>query len=312
MIILSIFFFVYSATTVFRCGTFIKHQHQVMVLGGSILGICLCLANVYPCIERRPWGSPFFVGVIIVGIIVFVSTHFWLRRRDHKALCLLDEINDTQDITIIRKKNYLKEMISIGFMYNHPMCCSLLIFKLAVEQWKDCVDIWAMYAKFTAIYPERITQLEFIAMNINAMNLRTAEVSIVLSSIGQITKTRETKFTPQLKYKISKLSKMFNKTKNRLRNIWDLTLQGNIAEMNIAIKRTKESVSECQREMNFLLMQYPNNRFVSRQYVLFVTEILGDPLLGKQATESMVKIARGYRLQEDTAVSYTHLTLPTN
>ncbi|EAY04479.1 hypothetical protein TVAG_194440 [Trichomonas vaginalis G3] len=300
MIILSIFFYAYSASTVFRCGTFIKHQHKVMALGGSILGTCLCAANIYSCLVRRPWGSPFFVGVVIVAVIVFVSVHFYLKGKEHRALCILDELNDTQDITMIKNKNKLKELISCGFMYSHPICCSLTIFKLAIEQWKEAVDIWALYAKFTAIYPERLPQLEFIALNINQLNIKSADVSIVLSSIGQITKTRETKYTPQLKYKISKLSKMFNKTKNRLRNIWDLILQGNVAELNTAIKRTKESVSDCSREMNFLNMQYPNNRYVARQNVLFFTDILGDPLLGKKAIETMQKVSRGYRIQEDT------------
>lgn len=45
-IAISIIFYIYSATTVFNCGTFIKRRHQIMVLSGSIIGILLCIANL--------------------------------------------------------------------------------------------------------------------------------------------------------------------------------------------------------------------------------------------------------------------------
>lgn len=291
MMILSIFLYIYCASTVFGCGTFVKKRDQVMALGGSILGILLCAANLYTVFAEEPWGPYFFVGVIGLGLIVFVGTYIFINRRMKNDLKLLDEIDDTQDITILKSIRKWKQILPTGFMYCHPICVSFKIFKLAVQEWKDNIAAWALYAKFIAIYPEENLQLSFIAQNVSQMKTNAKIVqSVLLSSTGYIIKTRETKFTQQLKSKISKLSKMFNKTKKRLRNIWDLTLQGNTTEMGIQIRNTKDSVEECEVEMNHLLMQYHNNKYVARQYVMFLNDIKGDPVATKSAIDTLQKL----------------------
>ncbi|EAY08484.1 hypothetical protein TVAG_145640 [Trichomonas vaginalis G3] len=297
---ISIICYIYSSTTVFNCGTYINRNHQVLVLSGSITGIALCIANLYMNFDLRPWGPEFFVGLIAVLVVTFVCVGFFIKKRGVRELRLLDEIEESQDITLVKRKNKLKQILSTGYSFNHPCCLNFSIFKLAVSEWKEAVDIWALYAKFVAIYPESGPILAFIAQNVASLKSKDTLADIILNSTSYVIKTRETKFTPQLKNRISKLSKHFMKTKNRLRNIWDLVLQDNINEMSNAIKRTQENVSECEVEIAHLTQQYPNNRFVFRQYLMFIQDIKGDPIAAKTARENLIKLQRGIPIIDDT------------
>ncbi|EAY03760.1 hypothetical protein TVAG_072530 [Trichomonas vaginalis G3] len=301
MMFVSIVLYLYCISTCFNCSSFIKRSHTILVLGGCVLSILLCIGNLYTIFARSPWTEVFFILFLAAAIVSFVSTFFYVKTRMVRELKILDEIDETQDISFLKRETKFKQLLSTGFLYAHPVCTSFRIFKLAVAQWPDALDVWAIYAKFLAIYPEQTLTLAFVAQTVSTMNTKNKALqSIILTTSGYVIKTRETKFTQQLKVKISKLAKLFNKTKSRLRNIWDLTLQGNINEMNIAIRSTKLSVNECEVEMNHLLMQYPNNRFVARQNTLFLSEIKGDPIAAKASLENLTKLQRGLQISEDT------------
>ena len=87
---------------------------------------------------------------------------------------------------------------------------------------------------------------------------------------------RETNLSPNLKSGISNVTKVTQKAKNRLRNIWDLVLQGKVAEMGNAISEAMDRVEETETELKHLVLVYPNNRFVARQYARFQHEIKAD------------------------------------
>ena len=61
--------------------------------------------------------------------------------------------------------------------------------------------------------------LSFIATNMRQCTSNKSLLEYRISNIAQIIKTREACFTAELKSKISKTNKKFDKTKNRLRNI---------------------------------------------------------------------------------------------
>ncbi|EAY17162.1 hypothetical protein TVAG_303810 [Trichomonas vaginalis G3] len=50
---ISMLIYVFSITTVFNCGTFIRHSHQIMILGGSILGIVISAVNFCPAEKQN-------------------------------------------------------------------------------------------------------------------------------------------------------------------------------------------------------------------------------------------------------------------
>lgn len=312
MMILCIILYVYCTRTCFNCASFVKNRDRIMAFGGSIYGILLCAANLYTVFTDKAWTPIFFPIAAGVGVIVFISVYFYFKCRAQKELLILDELNDSQDIHIFKSIKKFKQILSTGFIHCHPVCVSFTNFKLAAAEWKDALDVWSLYAKFIAIYPEQSNQLAFIAQNV--ANIKTSDKilqSVILSSTNDIIKNRETKFTAQLKGKISRLAKHFNKAKGRLRNIWDLTLQGNIPEMNAAIKNALVSVNDCEIEMNHLLMEYHNNKYVMRQNVMFLGIIKGDPIESKIAADNLAKLQRGINVAEDTIHELGMLVFPT-
>lgn len=256
---------------------------------------------MYAVFANQAWDPKFFVGFAIIAVITFVSVSFYIKKKEQNDIRLLDEVEDQNTILVSKNVKKFKSVLSSGYSHNHPARVSFKIFKLAVAEWKDNLSVWGLYAKLVGIYPEQNTQLEFIVQSVsNIKTKNTILKNVILSSTGYIIKTRETKFTSQLKIKISKLGKLFNKTKARIRNIWDLTLQGNTNEMNTAIKYSQESVNECEIEMMHLKQQYPNNKYVARQYVRFLSEIKGDQIAAKQAYEDLIKLSRGLQITVDT------------
>ncbi|EAY02047.1 hypothetical protein TVAG_383500 [Trichomonas vaginalis G3] len=281
-----------------------------MVLAGSVLGILLCIANLVIIFLKTPWNDYFFAGFTIVGTITFICTEFFLTARSRKELTLLDQVEDTQDITILKSKNNFKQILATGFQFAHPICLDLSIFKLAANEWKDALDMWSLFAKFCAIYPENSQTLQMIRASIASVKTKDKLVGVIIECTNYIIKTRETKYTPQLKTKISKLSKLFMKTRNRQRNIWDLVLQGNISDLSSIIKRTQESVYECEIEMSHLLMQYPSNRFIAKQNMIFLSDVKGDPIEAKNYSETLSKLQRGFTTSEDNIRSLGMIAFP--
>ncbi|EAX90369.1 Adenylate and Guanylate cyclase catalytic domain containing protein [Trichomonas vaginalis G3] len=182
---------------------------------------------------------------------------------------------------------------------------------MAVNYWRESLGIWEVYAKFAAVYPENTSNLIFILQNVQMLKDRSPVANIVCTSIKSIINTRETRFTPQIKNKISKMTKEFTKTKNRLRNIWDLILQGATNDLGSSIKLAYESVKDSESDINYLMTLFPNNKFVARQHAKFLYEIKCDVLEYKKKMEDVSKLSRGLRIQKDVVHELGMQAIPT-
>jgi hypothetical protein len=58
--------------------------------------------------------------------------------------------------------------------------------------------------------------------------------------------------------------KPINRGKLKLRNIWELTLQGNIIDIELAISEALEASETIEKEFNRLFHQFPNCRLISQ------------------------------------------------
>lgn len=298
MMILSAITYSTCILSVFGYGTFLDLNHQVFVISGSIVGVITCLLNLVPLFTNKTWNEYFFAMYFGISFVVFLTFSFVLKNRVNKDLKILDEIQETQDITVISKRKF-KQILVSGYTNCHPVCTDFTIFKLATNEWHEDVSIWMLFAKFTAIYPDLNRQLLFIAETLATFKTDDGLRKMIIMNIENITKTREVALTSQLKSKLSKMNKQFNKTKNKLRNVWDLVLQGNINEVNSAVKTSLANIEECDKELSNLMRQYPNNKFVYKQYVTFLQDINGDNVGAKNANLVLNKMQRGIRVNTD-------------
>ncbi|EAX88598.1 Adenylate and Guanylate cyclase catalytic domain containing protein [Trichomonas vaginalis G3] len=302
--------YLYNCTTVFNCGTFIKPMDQTLILGGSILGCLVCGASLYPILDEYEWNDYYFAVFFGVAVLVFYFSDLFIKKRIQRNLLLLDEFEMSQDFDVIKSKGKFRQIVGTGFRFNHSVCLDFTIFKAAVEKWSDDLNMWYLYAKFAAIYPEMNSQLMFIANNMRSTRSNHEQIGYYITNIGQITKTRELCFTTEIKQKISKLSKNFDKSKNRLRYIWDLVLQGNLAEMDKAVKQAHESIKRFEIEVNQLTMLYPNNKYVIRQYVKFLAELKVDFANAKVWKDNVKFLNSGICVNKDILHELGHIAFP--
>jgi hypothetical protein len=67
-----------------------------------------------------------------------------------------------------------------------------------------------------------------------------------------------------------------NRARLKLRNTWDLVIQGNTVDLGSAISEAMESIETTEKKFNHLFHQFPNCRFVYRLYSRFKLEICAD------------------------------------
>jgi hypothetical protein len=84
---------------------------------------------------------------------------------------------------------------------------------------------------------------------------------------------RDSHFSQIVERRLADVNNYTLKAKNKIRHVWDLIIQGNIAEMEGAISEAIGSVQEAEKEFRQLLRQFPMNKFVLKIYAIFQLEV---------------------------------------
>jgi len=95
-----------------------------------------------------------------------------------------------------------------------------------------------------------------------------------------------------------------------LRHVWDLVIQGNVADLESSTKRAISDIEKCDIEFLHLFQQFPNNRFVTRQYSRFARDVLANHHLSNEMIEKSRLLQRGIAVNPDQAHEYGIKTYP--
>jgi hypothetical protein len=207
-----------------------------------------------------------------------------MRRRVQRDLAVLDEILDSdEDCSLVEDPETFLDIAVAGMRVGHPICVNWILFRYAVETWPREPDIWYIFAKSVAIYPEETATLNWIQHTIVAERLKGATISCVKRPAHILGRRRESNLSPDLKTQLNSLSKHLLRTKHKLRHVWDVVIQGNVGEVESSSKRVLEGIEHNDAEFKHLFRTFPNNRFVTRAYYRFLMEIRADRLGGRNA-----------------------------
>ena len=287
--------------------TFLHSLDAKLVLATSMTAAIFTIIGMACLVKGIVLGSISLFIMIAIYVVMFFVASFMVRMKDKKYLKILDEFDETHEILF---KHWRFGPASItGLQYAHPCYIDLSIFKAATQEWPQSPLVWVTFAKVCAIYPEYQSQMMFIDQSIESNKIK-GQAKQILSQIRSLSKTRETNLSPDLKSKLSHISKTINKAKQRMRNIWDLILQGNIGEMEHSIQSAYESVDRARQQLEHLKMQFPNNRFVARQYARFLLEVLADQDNAKTWKENVRLLQRGIPISPDIAHTLGTQALP--
>ena len=300
-----------SVLSVFYLGGFIYHFMSNIVLSSCITGFAFSLV-VFACILAKQTASLIFLFVFIVFyILISVGSRFILVYYINKTIAVLDAISDAKEnFHLVRTPNGFINICTIGFTYAHPACLDVSIFIQAVERWPRDPNVWYVYAKFIAIYPEETQTLAWIYHNISTMKLKGSAIRCIKEQSISISRQREANLSAELKNKLNVILKQIQSTKHKLRHVWDVVIQGNIGEIESATKRALSSIEKTDADFKHLFRQFPNNRFVARSYSRFLLDITADHSTANSMLEKMRLLQRGIAVNVDQTHELGMATFP--
>ena len=293
-------------------GGFVQRIVENCILSTNLTCFVNCVVMIIFVVLEKPAKNYLIFIFIFLWLILLLISKLITSRYTLKALRTLDEINDGRETfeNKIKNPNKCLNYLKIGFENAHPLCLSWSFCKSAVDNWPKNQNIWFAFAKFAAIYPEETQKLEWIFMTVRSSKLRGSTIQTIKEQSLTITRQRETALSSELKSKITKISKEVNSTKHKLRHVWDSVLQGNISEVEDATKRVAVAIRYNSIDFNRLLRQFPNNRFVTRPYARFLSEIVGDIVKASEISDKTSLLLRGISVNADQTHVYGTTAFP--
>lgn len=298
-----------SAATYF-CSCFISCFYGGIVsptMTSAFLATCttsglMCIVNAVILILEKKATLVFIILYIIVFLIAFFVSHIIWNKKRSKHLALLDTIlDDPAAFDEVRSVNHFVNLAIDGFYVAHPVCINWQLFQYAIGKWPQHQMAWFIYAKFVSIYPEETQTLAWIFRMIVTKKVHGHSSKTVKEQSLSIARQREPNLSTDLKSKLNSVSKHVTSTKHKLRHVWDLAIQGNINDMEAATKRAIKEIEKSDAELLHIFRQFPNNRFVTRQYARFCHELKADRQAYMEMIEKTRLLQRGITVSKDQA-----------
>ena len=276
-------------------------QAQYKLLSATCVSssIMLILFVIFDVVNVTP-NEFFFLVLAVVWGICYMIVHCLNNRSLVRSMQTLDAIEyERGEFDSVKKPRDACGLIVAGFRMAHPVCISYDLVKLAIDKWPTDVDLWLIFAKFSAIYPELTQQLSYVSMGMIQNHLKGSLSKQIQQQIQSVMRQRETNLIQQLKSKLDKVGKQVQGTKHKIRYIWDLVIQGNVKEIESVIDRAYVAIDLCEAEFLHLLRQFPNSRFVARSYARFLRDVVADHAGHKVWAQNVSLLQRGLAVTAD-------------
>ncbi|OHT12145.1 Adenylate and Guanylate cyclase catalytic domain containing protein [Tritrichomonas foetus] len=284
-------------------GGYVSDFHAYTLSAASIIAIGMLIISIVSLYTHLALGEYIFVIILVV----WVASYFIIQRA-HKSrvismAAMLDCIEDDNETLDVHAKTprKLENLLITGYKLAHPSCISFNLPKLIVEKYPHNTNLWVLYARFVAIYPEETQRLAYISVGMITNKLKGSIAKNSEQQIQSIMRLRETNLLPDLKNKINKVGKQISATKHKIRYIWDMIIQGNISELEKIINNAYNTMEATEAEIQHLLNQYPNSRFVARVYARYLRDIVADQAKFKQWVNNVSQLQRGLNIFPDLA-----------
>ena len=314
MIFCSIAALIYALASliVFYRGGLVKTMEATFYLASCYTGIVtVVIILVFQALKKD--ASLVIIGVFIALEVFFVFlSNFLLKRNAIRRLRILDRIVDDVECfeTSVKSVNSFINLVVTGFAELHPICLNWSLLKMGIEKWPKNGEVWFVYAKFCAIYPEETQTLAWIFRSVITNKVKGQAAKTVKGQSLAVARQREANLSPDLKQKLNSITKHITGAKHKLRNVWDMAIQGNISDMEIATKRAIKGIQKSDGSLMHVIRLFPNNRFVTRQYARFCKELLADYQTCQEMIEKSRLLQRNVNVNKDQTHEYGIIAFP--
>jgi PAS domain S-box-containing protein len=282
-------------------GGFLNRIHRILIFTVSVASVLQFIEYLVLKILKVNGSDLMFLVLIAQFFIIFGITYFVLNRRILSFLSQLDKFEANGSLDHIQsEQNYINVAIN-GFALSHPSVISWQLFDAGIDKWPDSINCWVLFIKFVAIYPEE-NQL-FIRVFNQFINeeIKGPVAKCVISEILSLLQHRETNMSPLMRKKLNHAKKGQWALQNKMRQIWDLVIQGNSTDLPGSITTTYKSLQQMEAEFARLIRQFPNSRFVTRSYARFIFDVYADHVKFQEWTDKTRDLQRGIQVSQDLA-----------
>jgi len=283
-------------------GGFLAIWHVTFICSLSIAGFLFCIEYIV-CSLLKISGSDLILIICIFEVVaISIGVYFFNSRRLLNHMKLIDDFevsgNSLDHISSVR--TFVNSSIS-GFYLAHPSVLNWEYFTVAIEKWPEAPHVWFVFTKFLAIYPEVNQLFMRIFQQLFSMKLHGAGTKRLITEIMSLQQHRETNMSPQMRRKINHVTKATWALKNKMRQVWDLVIQGNMSDIVPAIAASYDDTLKLEADYARLLRQFPNSRFVTRSYSRFIMDVYADHVRYSEWAEKTKNLQRGISINEDIA-----------
>jgi class 3 adenylate cyclase len=301
-LIVGVLLYLFGLTAPFIEGGFIGRSSGAAVLASGVTGAIILIIHIIYLARNAPLELWAVFAYAAVWIAAYGVAHIILAQRSVSALTLLNRIEeDPNFFALLKSPNSWAYHACIGFAAGHEVCLDWRLFKRAIEFWPNSPLVWYAYAKFLAIYPSENDELVFVYKTVIGRRLHGKAIRCVKDAVVQITRQRDETNSAEIKAKLLALDKQLGPTRHKLQHVWDVVIQGNVAEVETAAKRAVVAIEQNDADFKHLLRQFPNNRHVARQYARFLGQVTGEPAAAAEMWEIAAKLSRGVAVRGDLA-----------
>jgi len=286
-------------------GGFISSSLSSLLISFSISGTLMALSVLFMDMSGMKGSlTHFFLFFLLFVILLFVTPTF-LRSKQSRNLDILDSILENNDsFETITSPNEFVNICMVGYSYVHPLAIDWSLVRLGINKWPDNEVVLFFLAKFLAIYSSEKTTLSWILQNVRKNKIKGFLAKCIKNEALMIMHLRETSLNSALKSRMNEISKKVQTSKDKLRRVWDMIIQGNINEIETNSKRAFESIDNLDAEFKHIISQYPNNRYVTRNYTRFLGELKADYAGKEKYYEITRMLQKGYIANKDNTYSF--------
>lgn len=301
LICIMVLIYISPLVFLFMANGFFFKSHTIIFLGLSISGAILCVIEMVFIALSQEVQVMIVVVFALIVIIVMISMIFIIRKNERKTIMLLETIQTEPDQFDILIGNLFKALsvATRGFRIGHPFVLSWHFMRMVTERWPYATDVWILWARFTSAFPDEVKLTQWIDEQLQKHVYSSSKVMSYRGQIHALLQSRETSMTKQIKHQINECQRKIFTCRNQMRVFWENVFQGNLNEIAKNAISTQETMTATKKLIKQMIKEYPNNHYVIRTYIRFLSDTSSDKMAVAKWTEKYKMLKMGQSIKMD-------------
>ena len=241
----------------------INKKTNVAISAMGYTAAVIALLNVIGMTVRNFTHEFLLLAVIGVFLVMYLILKLIVDRYAVKMLVMCDELmDDMGDVKELMNRKFRSSrdfVVKMRHMveYWHPYFAQFCMFKYAMDRWKRSYLVVMMYARLLSFFPERTSEMVWLADRLSKMKTRRPVFSYLLQ-FRRIARTRQFDVTTALKAQLELADLKANQLTILLRRFWENILQKNTSSFWEDAYKLTDKTKDLNCFYERMMDDYPN------------------------------------------------------